>query len=273
MVDHLVGEGKHGRVAEMLFYGHHLADLSAVVPIWLEAYDMKMQETGNEQKAIYYADSIVNQTQPASSPKDMPNIMGGSQGAKLFTMFYRYFSIYYNLMASRLGMTKSVKDLPKLAAWFLWTTFIPTILVGLIRGDTPDDDEDKLEWALKSSFFYPFQSIVGVRDVMNYVQTPYWGYSASPAFEAPSAVGEFLIETGQAMFGDEDESWMDIVDPGLDVIGYVGKVPVGQAKITVGQLIDYLNGDMPDWDLMDLFLRDRNKKKGSSRYNRPGFYE
>jgi hypothetical protein len=270
---HLLGEGKHGRVVEMMFYGHHLADLSAVVPIWLEAFDMKMRETGDEKKAIYYADSVVNQTQPASSPKDLPNVMGGSQGAKLFTMFYRYFSIYYNLMASRFGMTKSVKDLPKLAAWFLWTTFVPTILVGMIRGDEPDDDEDWLEWALKSSFFYPFQSIVGVRDIVSYVQTPYWGYSPSPAFEAPAAVGEFLLEASQAMFGDEDDAWIDVLDPALDIAGYIGKVPIGQAKITIGQLLEYINGDQVDFDLMDLFLRNRDKDNTKRGSQRPVFYE
>jgi hypothetical protein len=263
-----VGEGKRGRVMEMMFYGHHLADLSAVVPVWLEAFDRKMQETGNEKQAIYYADSIVNQTQPASSPKDLPSIMSGSEGAKLFTMFYRYFSIYYNLMASRLGMTKKISDLPKLAAWFLWTTFIPTILVGLIRGAIPDDDEERLKWALKSSFFYPFQSIVGVRDIANYVQTPYWGYSASPAFEAPYAVGRLLNEAGQAMFGDD--SWMDIIDPAIDVAGYGLKLPVGQARITIGQLIDYINSDDADFDLMSLFLRRRERDRGTRE--RPTFY-
>jgi hypothetical protein len=176
-------------------------------------------------------------------------------------------------MASRLGMTKSIKDLPKLAGWFLWTTFVPAILVGLIRGNTPDDDEEKLKWALKSSFFYPFQSLVGIRDIMNYVQTPYWGYSASPAFEAPAAVGEFGSKVWQAMTGDKEGEWMDIVDPAIDIIGYTAKVPVGQGKITISQLIEYINGDNPDWDIMDLFLRDRNKKRGSSRSERPIFYE
>jgi gamma-glutamyltranspeptidase len=80
-----------------------------------------------------------------------------------------------------------------------------------------------------------------------------------------------LNEAGQAMFGDD--SWMDIIDPAIDVAGYGLKLPVGQARITIGQLIDYINSDDADFDLMDLFLRNRDKDNTKRGSQRPVFYE
>jgi gamma-glutamyltranspeptidase len=70
------------------------------------------------------------------------------------------------------------------------------------------------------------------------------------------------------MFGDD--SWMDIIDPAIDVAGYGLKLPVGQARITIGQLIDYINSDDADFDLMSLFLRRRERDRGTRE--RPTFY-
>lgn len=253
------GRGKKGKVIAMMFYTHGLMDAAAVIPIWLEAYDMKLQETGNEKTAIYYADSVIRQTQPASNAKDLPSIMRGGELMKLSTMFYNYFSVLYNLFASRLGMTRAegLKGLPKLAASFLWLVAVPAVLGQLATGRGPDDDDDWGEWLVGTIAMYPFQAVVGVRDLAAYVAKPQYGYSFSPAVRAIESVGSLIIQSKQALLDGDD--WEDIISPALDVIGYWGQFPIYQAKITIGQLLLYMLGEESDWDISQLFIRKRKK--------------
>ncbi len=176
IMDNYVGTGKMGRVRAAFFYTHGMMDAAAVVPVWLEAYDQHLAKTGEEAEAIHYADSVIRQTQPANMPKDLPSIMRNGEIMRIFTMFYSYFSVFGQLLGSRLQQTKGVKDTPRLVASLFWIVFIPAVLGPLATGKRPDDDEDLDKWMLEQTLLYPMQGIVGVRNVANYMFHPEYGF-------------------------------------------------------------------------------------------------
>ncbi len=250
-----LGKGKKARLEATYFYLAGMMDAAAVIPVWIEAYNMKLSETGNEKTSIYYADSVIRQTQPANSLKDLPSVMRGHETRKLFTMFYSYWNVFYNLWASRLGTKKKASEIPKLAALFLWTVAVPAILGPLLTRRGPDDDEDFAEWALKQTALYPFNAMVGVRDIASYVASPQWGYKLTPASRAFESAGRLVIEAGKML--NDDSEWEDLIRPVVDVVGIWGGFPSDQARITVGQLAEYISGEESDYHLADLFFRKR----------------
>ncbi len=66
---------------------------------------------------------------------------------------------------------------------------------------------------------------------------------------------DLIKETKEALF--EDDDWMDLAEPVYEAIGYWFGLPVLQPEITVGQLMSYLMGDEPEWDISQLFVRKR----------------
>ncbi|KKK49682.1 hypothetical protein LCGC14_3132610, partial [marine sediment metagenome] len=175
------------------FFLAGMMDMSVAIPSWLGGYQKAMDgeldgvEGGNEQAAIDYADGMVRRSQGAGSAKDLANIQSHAPLMRLFTVFYSYFSILYNLLQRRGKLTRSVKDFPAFAASMFTLWFGPAILAELIAGRGPDadDDETYAEW-LKRTFYiwglYPLSSVIGVRDVANALGP--FDYEGSPTFAA-----------------------------------------------------------------------------------------
>ena len=235
-------------------------DMSVAIPSWMGAYQKAMDgevdglEALDENKAIDYADSIVRRSQSSGSAKDLAAIQTHSPLMKMFTMFYTYFSVLYNLFqrSGSLGKGRRIEDLPRFAASMFYLWFAPAVLSELVAGRGPDDDEDWGEWFTRTIpewAFYPAFSVVGVRDVVSMMRG--YGYSASAALDAPASLGpaartawrtvdQFIIED------DKDLTRAD-VRAVVMAIGYWGHMPARQMWITGEYLYDWMTGeDVPE---------------------------
>lgn len=229
-----------------------LADMGTSMPTWIGAYQKGLDELfdGNEQEAVDYADSIVRKTQSSGSVKDLAAIQRGGELQRMFTMFYSYFSALYNLFSERgAQVRKGDLSVPQFAAsmFFLW--FIPSTLSEVVAGRFPDDEDEWAEFSAKQLGLYPFQTVVGMRDIANSVGGDF-GFKLSPLENAflsiPKAVGAAgdVIETG------------DLTDKELraflDVVGYWGHLPTKQMWITGDALYNFAQSD--DVDMRDFFF-------------------
>lgn len=249
-------------VEQSFFYLTGLLDMGVAMPTWLGAYGKAMDgevggiKSGDELKAIDFADKTVRMSQSAGGAKDLAGIQTGAEYHRIFTMFYSYFNVLYNLMRKRLQITRGVQDMPRFAASMMYLWFAPAILSELIAGRGPDDEDEWAKWAAQKTIGYPLSTVVGVRDISNAVLSKY-GYDASPAFDAfEKTAGAFDIPYKVAVGEEVDRS--DIKDATL-AAGYWGKLPARQMWITGEYLYDYATGEEGDFNFKDLFFA-RDKK-------------
>ncbi|MCJ8300625.1 MAG: hypothetical protein MJK13_17055, partial [Pseudomonadales bacterium] len=246
------GTGQALEIKQSFFILTGLMDMGVAVPTWMGAYKKGMEEMFdyNEAKAIDFADSVVRKSQSSGSVKDLAAIQRGGEIQRMFTMFYSYFSVLYNLFAERKNqISEGNINMPQFAAsmFFLW--FAPSVLSELVAGRGPDDDEDAALWVAKQVAGYPFQSVVGLRDVANGIIGDY-GYGFTPVNDALDALVQ-VFEAPEKIAKGEDLSKKDVKTIVL-AAGYWGHLPPRQAWITGDAFYEFLTGE--DVDLKDFFF-------------------
>lgn len=239
---------------------------SVDMPTWWGAYEKGLHEhQGDEAKAAAYADSIVRLTQASGATKDLARVQRGSDVHRMLTMFYSYFNTLYNLGALHLRALREDHTPSGIfraanAALLLW--FLPSVMSELLAGRAPDDGEDDLEgclkWAGKIWIQYPFQSVVGVRDIASYTFSEF-DYELSPAQSAPASLVKFFRKLDKAL---EEEDPSLLVKPGAEALGYALKLPMKQPIITVENMWDYCTNPGSEFYLRDLaFTKPKSRRQ------------
>jgi hypothetical protein len=248
-------KGTSAEIQQSFFYFTGLMDMSVAVPTWLGAYEKSMNgdvdgtTAGNEAQAIDFADKTVRMSQSAGGAKDLADIQTGAEYHRIYTMFYSYFNVLYNLLRRRGQLTNSKKDIPRLAASMMYLWFAPAILSELVAGRGPEDEDEWAEWAATNAITYPFQTIVGVRDGVNAMFTKY-GYDASPAFDGAAETFKTFAAAGK-VFNDDDFKRSDAKSAVL-AASYWGQLPGRQVWITSEYLYDYATGEEDEFSFRDL---------------------
>lgn len=229
------------------------------VPTWIGAHTKALAEGKDDHAAIAYADSIVRLTQTSGSIKDLSRIQRGSDVERILTMFYSFFSALYQLAWRAKAMTKN-EGAAWLAGQALLLWFVPAVISELLTGRGPDEDdgEEWAPWMGKKIATYPAQMLIGVRDLVNAIAEPDFGYRGTPAVGSPQSIVRFVSSVQKAI-EEEDPSLM--VKPGVKMIGHVGILPLGQPVITIGNMYDYMTGETPDFQLRDLFFTKQKSRR------------
>mgnify|MGYP001208117059 CR=1 FL=1 len=235
----LTKSGPLNGVEQSFFWLTGLMDMGVALPTWLGAFEQALAErNGDEAAAATYADSIVRMTQSAGGAKDLAAIQRGPEYAKLLTMFYSYFSVLYNQFARETGQVKADPSTwPHLFSSMIFLWFVPAILGELIAGRGPDDDEDWLTWSGKTLALYPFQAVVGIRDLASGALGDY-GYDISPAVAAFAGLaGTFktAVEGDELTRAEAREIFL--------TASIWGRLPGRQIWITGEAFHDWLTGD------------------------------
>lgn len=262
-------EGKMDGVRESFFWMTGMLDMSVSVPTWLGAYRKAMEghvpnaAKGNEVAAIDYADQAVRESQSSGAVKDLARIQRGNEAFRAFTMFYSYFSALFNLLRRRRqDLQLGNINLPQFAASMAVLWLAPAVLGELVAMRGPDDDEEWAKWAAQQSILYPFQTMIGVRDVANAALTPY-GFGASPAYDGLEQTARALQVPYKAVTGEEVKR-SDVKSIVL-ATSYWGHLPGRQTWITGEYLFDLMdNKESPETlgELLDglMFSRPANER-------------
>lgn len=245
------------RARKFAFSGIGYMDKIVTVPTWMAAYREQLQrEPGDEAGAVAHADKVVSLTQGAGGPKDLAAIQRNNEATKLLTMFYSYFSAYYNRQRAwgrdvKKKIASGEGDFATLLARQVFMTMGPAILANLLVGEGPEDDESWALWAAKKVAFYPLSALPVVRDAMNYFDKGY-GYSFTPAARV---VEEMLVQPikmiGDIVDGDAEPR--KVVKQGIETIGYVTKLPLGQLSSSIDNV--WIGIEKDDFRVRDLVLK------------------
>lgn len=260
--------GKHGIVDEakrFSMWGIGFMDRVVTVPTWVAAYRDHMQRNpGDEAGAISHADKVVSLTQGGGGPKDLAAIQRKNELTKLVTMFYSYFSSYYNRQRTwKRDMERKIKtgegSFASLLARQVFMTLGPALLTELLVGKGPKDDESWEWWVAKKIAFYPLSAVPVVRDAIGVFDTGF-GYSFTPAARV---IDEVLVQPFQMLAKELDDNPDNDPDARkafkqtLETTGYALGLPLGQLTSTVDNVWKAIQDD--DFQLRDLVL-SRPKK-------------
>jgi len=245
------------RARRFAFYGIGYLDRVVTVPTWMGAYrDHLSRYPTDKEGAIAHADKVVRLTQGSGGAKDLSALQRKNELTKLVTMFYSYFSAYYNRQrawgrdAKRAVQQGDVREFPQLLARQVFMTIGPALLGELLVGKGPGDDEDWEKWALKKASLYPVMAVPIARDFANYFSSGF-GYSLSPAERTLTDTVIKPIE----LIGDIVEGEADPRKAAKVVINATGlwfNLPTGQIATSVDNVWKAIEED--DFQLRDIVL-------------------
>ncbi len=236
------------------------------LPTWQGAYAKAIYEGMSQEKAVLYADAVVERTQVGGADKDLAGVQRGEEMGKILTQFYSYFSALYQLYARRLTMAKrrgSTGDTGRLATLFLLTGVLEPVLSAVATRNTPEEGEDDLEdwlaWAGQKIFFNPFNMVIGVRDISAAVESMLEGYGGRA--RAGSLLNDTIDAGTRFLQRIQKGTEMDahkVFDSGWKLAGLLTGQVNAQELLIIDELWDWLDGTNPDFELADLI---RQKKK------------
>ncbi|API59642.1 hypothetical protein BSL82_10190 [Tardibacter chloracetimidivorans] len=194
-------------VQESFFIFIAKLQLIADVPTWVGQYEKSIAAGEDHERAVALADQAVLDSQGGGQIKDLAGIQRGGPLQKLWTNFYSYFSVTYNLAAESIGETRLVgpSRLPLLAADMLLLSILPatlsTLILSALRGDG-DDPEELAEEIIKSNLSYMFGMMVGLREIGSIIQSD--GRASAPAGIIMQQAAAFYKQASQ---GELDEAF------------------------------------------------------------------
>ena len=253
------------------YFGISMLDMGSALPTWMGAYLKAMSPEADgghamsEQDAAYYADKSVRNAHGGGAAKDLAAVQRGTEYWKLATMFYSFWSHFYNRQRDTVRTAAGIgakigednagarRDFAMVLARSWWYFVIPALLHGAIKQapkGQSNDDENFAEWCAKEMGVSMFSGIPVVRDIANAVATGR-DYSATPA--------EALIKAGFAEGKDiknklegqpVSDKWLRHA---IETAGYTFGLPLGQPAASTQFLWDVGSGKVAPQDIADWY--------------------
>lgn len=229
------------------FRGIALGDLSVSIPTWLGAYRKGLADGFDDADAIAYADKMVRDTQGSGGSKDLSSFQNGSETWKIMGMFYNILNVFYNaqqgIVEDARKPNKSFSDYADIAWQVSMLMIVSPIMVALLSGQGPDDDEDKLYWAMRQAGFGAFSGIPIVRDLMGTLSRemggkPSAGFKMSPVAGPLEGSIHLVKDLTKVVSGDEMSK--NFFKNTFNVVGGFAGLPTGQIGVTSQFLFDSL---------------------------------
>jgi hypothetical protein len=232
-------------VRDFAFKGVGWADAAVTIPTWVGAYNKALHEGSSDAEAIQYADSIVRRSQGASGSKDLVRLQTSGEAGKLITMFYSYFSHYYNAqrdIGRRFLDAETPADFGDALARAFWLNGPGVLAAQLLSGQGPDKDESWGAWAARTLFFNMFLGVPIARDLANEASNAIagkyvGGYQLSPAAKMLETVGQVAHDVKSLVQGKPADR---ALSHSVSMLGYLTSLPTGQAATTLQFLYDAL---------------------------------
>ncbi len=251
------------------FSMYHIGYMDRVVsaPTWLAAYRLHLQQYPTDEMGAREAgDRAVRMSQGAGGAKDLAAVQRSNELVKMLTMFYSYFSAYYNRQkawgrdAKRALASGEMQEFPALLARQIAMTIVPAVLGDMLVGRGPDDDQSWLEWAVKKSILYPFSAVPIARDMVPVVFGESFGdYTLSPVERTfNDGVVKPLQLIGDILDDETEVSGRKATRTVLNSAGLLIGLPTGQLSTTVNNV--WLGLEQDDFQFRDLVLSRPEKR-------------
>ena len=234
-----------------------VVDSTVAYPTWLAKYEKMYEEHGDKARAITEADTAVAESVGSGSDLHLGRVFQSNQAAwvKTITMFGSWFNAYYQrLYRSSKGGTSYVNPDFVVNAFIL--PFIVANITQAIILDTPDDDEDLLDWALKNTMNFGLGTMPIVRDISSINA----GFDpTSPLVAIPKAMTLLPGEIMSMVKGDQTPL-KTMTDAGKLITGVVKAPGSGQLWRALGYIDSYLEGNEGDFSIYQMLSEGKDKE-------------
>lgn len=230
----------HGisRAADMFLSVYPFFQNMCNVPGWARCYKIGLERYGSEAKAVAYADSVIRQTQSASTIADLTSFERSGTIGQLTTMFYSWFRVMYQMQNEAIMRVKyehGISRVKDLASYAFYILIAQSVAEALLRGNgpEPEDGEDPMwswaKWTTARVLLSPLSTVPFAREFGSAIDNNFkFGVQLTPAQGGLDALARLLRiairQGGNALSGDDIE-WGDIAEGAATVAGYRYGVP------------------------------------------------
>ena len=247
----------HGisKAADMMLSIYPMLQNMCNAPGWVRCYKMGLKKYGSEAKAVAYADSIIRQTQSASTIADLSTFERSGTIGQMMTMFYSWFRVMYQMQNEAIRKVKYEHGLfnktKTLASYTLYVLIAQSVAEALLRRSGPDpDDDDPYKWARWTAgrlLLAPLSTVPVAREVGNFFDSNFrYGVTLSPVQSSLDSIGRALAtiwKQGGKIFSEDDVEWGKTAEAAATLAGYRYGVP-NRAMIRAAKaFLAYFNED------------------------------
>lgn len=230
----------HGisRAADFFLSVYPLFQNMCNVPGWVQCYKIGLKRYGDEAKAVAYADSVIRQTQSASTIADLSTFERSGAIGQLTTMFYSWFRVMYQMQNEAIMRVKyehGINRVKDLASYAFYILVAQSVAEALLRGGGPEPENDEsrmwswAKWTTQRVVLSPLSTVPLVREIGSAIDNNFkFGVKFTPAQGGLDALARLLniaIRQGGNALSGEDIEWGDIAEGAATVAGYRYGVP------------------------------------------------
>lgn len=255
-----------------------VTDNITAVPVWLQAYNKKIQAGASEQEAIDFADTVIRRTLGSNRLQDVSSIQRGGSMYKLFTAFQSFFNTQFNQwyreanIDYKLYTKGEYKEAFMRVMSFALSKWIFACLANTIIGSLsfikPFEKDEKKKWRdiTQELITYPISMTGGVGGQVALAATQSllgmqsYGYRLS-IIENTLTKGVALGTKINAVAQGKKEV-TELVEPVAEITAIMLGLPL-QFVRTPANLINIVSGDM-NLELEDIMNRRRKSERNKN---------
>jgi hypothetical protein len=245
--------GDKGKIREVveasMFLTIQKMQLVADIPTWLGQYEKAIAAHGDEAQAVAEANQAVLDSQGGGQIKDLSGIQRGGPLQKLFTNFYSYFNVVFNL-ASEVGARTNFSNPAQVAAAardYILLFIVPVVLADMIRqslfGSGDDDEDQMVSRLINEEISYMMGTMIGVREATATIQKLMGVNQFDLSYQGPAGLRLFseLDKLGtQIEQGEWDKA---LRKASINTAGILFHLPSGQINKTWDGVEALMNGE------------------------------
>lgn len=228
-------------VSDSYFWLITRLQMVADVPTWLGQYEKSMADNPDEGNAIAIANQAVLDSQGGGQVKDLANIQRGGPLLRLWTNFYSYFNVTYNLTAERYHATKfrDPVSVGRFAVDLLMLYTVPAVLGVLVKEalrQDSDGDWDKILRRMAGEHISYMLGVVLLARELGGVFQGYHGWDGPAGARLFAKATETIKQIGQ---GEVDRALLKSIN---ETAGILFHYPAGQVQRTADGFVSLMEG-------------------------------
>lgn len=245
-------------------------DNLSAIPVWIQAYQKKINVGVSEQEAVLFADTVIRRTLGSSHITDVAPIQRGSALMKLFTTFQGFFNTQFNQWQREAGIFgrewsagRKVEASKRIVA-FAAAKYFMFCLLNLAFALEPPFEEDDDEWTKydKELLQYPMSLLGPVGQVANtlvsnMVGMRTYGYRMTAVQGSIEQAERTVKKISSVQKGNAEPE--ELIEPLANLGGLIAGVPAQFNKLFFNAYDIVVNDMEPQWD--DIYRRRPKKER------------
>ena len=245
-------------------------DNLSAIPVWIQAYQKKINVGVSEQEAVLFADTVIRRTLGSSRITDVAPIQRGSALMKLFTTFQGFFNTQFNQWQREAGIFgrewsagRKVEASKRIVA-FAAAKYFMFCLLNLAFALEPPFEEDDDEWTKygKELLQYPMSLLGPVGQVANtlvsnMVGMRTYGYRMTAVQGSIEQAERTVKKISSVQKGNAEPE--ELIEPLANLGGLIAGVPAQFNKLFFNAYDIVVNDMEPQWG--DIYRRRQKKER------------